>query len=327
MKTYLVILVLLAAIFGLATSLWILVKPGPGPLSPAPAASAPATSAVRPIVLDITPERDPVEQMCRYRDLAAYLGAKLNRRVTCSVVSTYQGVLADLAENQADGGFVGSMVGALAIDRMQAKVLVKPRNGDGVSTYRGVLFVRDDSPIKSVDDLAGHSLGMVRATTAGDLFPILLLHQAKLLDTTQTPRQVWCGTHDEVIESVVEGRIDAGAVKDLRLISLLRRNPGWKLRRIAVGAPVPNNALIVRAGMDPDLAARLGAALLAMADDPAGRAVLGAMNIDRFVPCSASEYAPVYDMVRQLGPDWSRVGVGGPPPLGLGATTAPFEKP
>jgi phosphonate transport system substrate-binding protein len=326
MKIHLVIIVMLAVILGLAVPLWLLVKRPEPPLAPAPVAGGATLPSDRVLRLDITPERDPMEQRHRYQALAQYLSGKLDRRVTFSVVNTYQAVLDDLAAKEADGGFVGSMVGALALDRLGAKVLVKPQTFDGVSTYRGVVFVPESSHIKTIDDLAGHTLGMVRATTAGDLFPILLLHEAHLLDRADAPRQVWCGTHDEVVENVLEGRIDAGAVKNLRLAAVLEAHPAWKLRMLGVSDPVPNNALIVCGDLPPDFCSRLQAVLLAMGDDPAGRTVLNAMHVERFVPCAAREYAPIYDMSRRLGPDWNRVGVEGPAPRGAPAA-APAENP
>ena len=49
-----------------------------------------------------------------------------------------------------------------------AKVLVKPTSDVGKpSTYRGVIFVRDDSPLRSLESLAGKTIVLVRATAAG----------------------------------------------------------------------------------------------------------------------------------------------------------------
>ena len=316
MKTYIGILVIFAALGGLGVWLWVKATPAQRPTAlgrdtaPAPA----ATQAERVLRLDITPERNPVQMKRRYDSLAQYLTDKMDRRVELSVVNTYQAVLADLADKEADGAFVGSMVGALALDRLGARVLVKPQTFDGVSTYRGVVFVPETSRIRSVDDLAGHTLAMVRATTAGDLFPILLLREAHLLDRADGPRLVYCGSHDDAIQAVIDGQIDAGAVKDLRLAALLEANPAWKVRQLALSAPVPNNALILRRDVATELGPTLSAILLGMGDDPQGRKVLSGMGLERFVPCSAAEYGAVGDMAQRVGAEWRRVGVDGPAP-------------
>jgi phosphonate transport system substrate-binding protein len=315
MNTRLGIFAVSVLLTGLGALIWVTMKPAPRTVTPAEASVLPAaTQPERVLRLDITPERNPVEQMRRYASLGQYLSGKLAWRVEFSVVNTYQAVLADLAEEKADGAFVGSMVGALAIDRLGVSVLVKPQTFGGVSTYRGVVFVPENSPIKSVDELAGHTLGMVRATTAGDLFPILLLREAHLLDRPDCPRLVYCGTHDDAVAAVLEGRVDAGAAKDLRLTAMLEANPAWKVRRLATSDPVPNNALILRGKAAAEVGAQLSAALLAMGDAAEGRGVLNKMGIERYVPCAAGEYGAVREMAGRLGPDWRRVGVEGPPP-------------
>lgn len=282
-----------------------------------PAGEQPETAPADGPVLRIglIPERDVFQLHKRYVPLAKYLESKIGRRVELLTVNTYEGILRDFEEKSIDGAFLGSLVAVLAMDRYDVHVLAKPELADGTSTYRGVIFTRADSPIKDLVHLAGRSIAMVRTTTAGNLCPCFLLIQHGLMDKPDPPAFVWVGTHDDVANAVMAKRVDAGAIKSTRLDALLRENPDWQIRRLVEGGDVPSNALLLREQLVRELGPAIREALLGMARDRAGLRALAAMGARRFLPCTQSEYAAIYDMVDALGPAWAQVGIDGPPPV------------
>ncbi len=275
-------------------------------------AQAISQSDAAPLRLGLIPERDIFEQRRRYEVLAEYLTGELDRRVTLVTSSTYHGALNDMAEDRTDAAFMGSMVAALTLEMVRARVLVKPQTTDGVSTYRGVIFVRDDSPIRNLEDLAGQSIAMVRTTTAGHLFPIFRLSEYGLLSGEDAVAMRWVGTHDQVIQEVDLGRIAVGAAKDLRIDAYEKQHPMTHFRRLALGDPVPNNALLVRNDMDESLIKELTRVLLEMDQHESGQKVLSVFGAARFLPCQSDEYQAVYDMTEQLGPGWGNIGLSAP---------------
>jgi phosphonate transport system substrate-binding protein len=275
----------------------------------------PPAAAEKPAFhIGLVPERDIFQLRKRYQVLTGYLGKRLGRPVDVVTVNTYQAVLQDFAEHKIDAAFLGSLVAVLTVDRLGARVLVKPVDEAGVSTYRGVIFVRPDSPIQRIEDLADRSVAMVKTTYAGDLFPIWEMHRTDINHGATPPRKVWVGTHDDVISETLSGRVEAGAAKNLRLEAFETTHPDAKLRRLATSLPVPNNAFVVRADLGEAFAAQLGDVMLAMDKDPEGAKALAGFGAVRFVPCGMEEYAPIYDMVEGLGDHWDRLGIDGPPP-------------
>jgi phosphonate transport system substrate-binding protein len=258
--------------------------------------------------LGLIPERDIFSQRRRYRALADYLSEALGLPVELVTSNTYHGVLNDMARGRIDGAFMGSMVATLTLDQLNARVLVKPQTEQGDTTYRGVIFVRDDSPIQSVDDLAGASIALVRTTTAGHLFPVYALTGRVMLSGEDAVQMRWVGTHDRAVQEVYDGRVQAGATKDLRLDAFEQAHDGYRFRRLIASEAVPNNALLVRNELDVRLAEQLRSTLLEMDHSEAGRAVLATFGAKRFVPCVGSEYRAVYDMAERLGPGWGLVG-------------------
>ncbi|MEI7836074.1 MAG: phosphate/phosphite/phosphonate ABC transporter substrate-binding protein [Planctomycetota bacterium] len=291
--------------------MWLGGPPRP-PTRPAPDGKAPREG--RPLRLALIPERDPFKLHEQYQGLTEYLADVLDRPVELATMSTYEGVLADFAEKSVDGAFLGSLVTVLAVDRQGARVLVKPEFPGDATTYTGVLIVRADSPVKSIADLAGRQIAMVKTTMAGHLYPYYLLAAMGLLDCPGAPRPLWAGTHDDVVKAVIEGTADAGAVKNLRLDEVLARHPDWKIRRLATSEPVPTNALVVRGDMPAEVAAKLAAAMTGMDKDPRGREVLKVLGMQRFLPCRIEEYGAIYDMVAVLAGGWPRTEIGGPAP-------------
>jgi hypothetical protein len=174
--------------------------------------------------------------------------------------------------------------------------------------------VPESSPVRRVEDLAGRSIAMVKTTLAGDLFPIYAMHEAGLLKSAAPPRVVWVGTHDEVILETLAGRVDAGAVKNLRLDAFEATHPDVKIRRLATSDEVPNDALVVRGDLGPTVGAELRDVLLAMEKDPEGAQALKGFGAVRFVPCRLEEFATIYRMIEALGDQWERLGIDGPPP-------------
>lgn len=279
------------------------------------------------IRIGLVPERDIFDQRRRYQILINYLSDQLQQPIKLVTVNTYQAILDDFAQRRVEAAFMGSFVAVLTVNRLGAQVLVKPQFADGGATYHGTIFVPGDSPIESLADLAGRSIAMVRTTTAGDLFPTVMLMQTGLLAADKLPRQVWVGTHDQVIREVLAGRVDAGAVKNQRLDAYELSHPAQRVRRLAESAEAPNNALVLRADVAEDLGPRLRAVLLTMDEHPAGRAALAAINAERMLPCDISEYGTVFDLIDALGPHWRRLAIAGAPPRRPEPIAAPREVP
>jgi len=289
--------------------IWLASSESSAPVEPVdPVEQAPGPAALR---IGLIPERNIFEQRRRYRALADYLVSRLNAPVELVTESSYLGMLADFEDDRVDVAFLGSLVATMAMRQHDARVVLKPELAGSVTTYHGVLFVRGDSSIQTIEDLAGQSIAMVKATTAADLFPTWTLSRHGMLDGAEPPVVRWVGTHDDAVREVMAGRVDAGAAKNLRLDDYLAEHPEASVRRLEQGPEVPNNALIVSARLDPALVDQLVEILSTMHESEEGRATLEAFGARRFVPCSAEEYRAIDEMTQDLGDLWSGPGVGG----------------
>ena len=277
-------------------------------------------SAAPPLRIGLIPERDIFAQRKRYSALCDYLQEKLNRPVKLVTANSYQAVLADFKDEQIDAAFLGSLVASLSFDRYQTQPIVKPEIADGVSTYTGVIFVRNNSPIRSIADLAGKSIAMVKTTTAGDLFPMFLLHDHGLYSHPNPPKIAWVGSHDDVVIQVMQGNVDAGAAKNLRIDAMEKAHKSIAIQRLASSKSVPNNALVLRKEVAQEIGQQLTNILLNMNQDENGREILTKFGAVRFLSCIQSEYAAIYDMTESLGSHWNETEIEGPAPRRPGSS-------
>ncbi len=282
-------------------------------------ASTQAIASGSPIRLGLVPEYEPLAMRRSYGELAAYLSRAMGRPVKIVMLNTYEAVLKDFEEREVDVAFLGSLVAVLAMERHGARVIARPELPGSISRYCGVLFVRPDSSLRNLGEIRNQTVGMLRATYAGALTPLAELSRFGI-GRSGGPQMVWMGTHDEIIEAVVSGAVEVGAVKDLRLDAWERAHPGVKFQRLLTSKAVPNSGVVVRREIYGEIGPGLFDALRGMHNHRDGRSALARINAVRFIPCRKEEYAAIYDMLDRVGDAWKEVGIDGPPPRRMPAS-------
>lgn len=310
-------LLLLSSVVLLALLLGLFAFLGREPRQEQRTDAVPATSpsAITPLRIGLIPERDIFALRKRNQVLAEYLSQELRRPVVLVTANSYATILQDFADKQVDAAFLGSMVTVLAYDRRSGVVLARTELSEGTSTYTGVICVPENSPIKSVDELLGRSIALVRTTTGGNLFPIYEMCRREMLHGENRPRLIWVGTHDDALDAMFQGQTDAAAVKNLRLAAWLRAHANQRVRILAESNPVPENSLVVRSDIAQGLGRQVADALMDMDKTPKGRAALEAYGARRFLPCSIEDYHVIYELVDQIGDEWPLLKIDGPPPV------------
>jgi len=273
------------------------------PAAPAPAAAGP------PITIALVPERNVFEQKKRYQPLQHYLTAALGRPVAFKLLDNYQLIFSEILERRVEGGFFGSMNGAIAQLKGGVEILARPVDLQGVSTYSGVLFTRAGSGVtRDPKTWRGRRIALVnKATTAGYLYPISLLRLSGYRGNLEAYfRQMpFTGSHDAAILTVYNGEADFGACKNTVYDEYTRLHPEIQraLTVLAESAAVPSNGLGVRPDLDPGLKSKLREALLAMHTREDGQRALRQFGAQRFIETDTRDYEPVFAMAREAGID------------------------
>jgi phosphonate transport system substrate-binding protein len=266
-------------------------------------APAPAVEPGRgkALLIGLIPEQSLFKQMDRYEPLARYLSRKTGIEIKLVILPRYGNIISNFRSAKMDGAFFGSFTYALAHEKLGVEVLARPEGLDGTSTYHGMIFVRKDSGIGSVEQMEAKRFVFVdKATTAGYLLPLAYFQQHRKNYRTFLREYYFSGTHEDAIYDVLNKKADIGAAKNTVFDRLARSDKriSEELLVLAQSPEVPENALAVRKGLDSALKSRIQNELMTMESDPEGAKVLKAFGARRFILTRTSDYQAVYDYAR-----------------------------
>lgn len=266
-----------------------------GMSSPTPSAGA--------LRIAIAGVMSPSRTLDAYDQLLAYLGHRLDLKVTVDQRSSYAEVNDLLRTGQADLAFVCSRAYLEGKSQFGMELLLAPEvNGDRV--YYSYLIVQADSPAVSLADLRGKVFAFSDPlSNSGKLVPEYQLFTMGDTPSSFFERYEYTGSHDNSVLAVAEGLVDGAAVDSLVYDYVLARNPelAERVKVIERWGPYGIPPLVVAPGLDPALKERVRDALLGMDADPEGRRALDALGIDRFIPIDDSAYDSIRQMVLALG--------------------------
>jgi phosphonate transport system substrate-binding protein len=260
----------------------------------------------RTMQIGLLPEQNLFRQIERYEPLADYLSKKTGVSVKLKILPRYGNIIDNFVSENLDGAFFGSFTYPLAHAKLGVKVIGRPVDLNGMSTYYGLIFVRRDSGITSVRQMKGKRFVFVdKATTAGYLLPLAYFKKHGLDFRTYLRETYFSGTHEDAIYDVVNRRADIGAAKNTVYERLAASNAGIRNDLVVLerSPEVPENGLALKKDVDDDVKKAFAEALLNMHNDPEGRAVLRAFGARRFIETTDADYDPVYKYAREAGLD------------------------
>lgn len=194
-----------------------------------------------------------------YRPVFDAIARSTGLRFDLKVAQSYGGVVEAMCNNAADIAFVGSVTYLQAQKRGCAELLAVAVKG-GRSVYYSGLFVRADSPIRSIGDLRGQrvAFGDVQSTSAF-VFPVAMFLDAGIDPAQDLAAVRMTGTHANSLAALLNDEVDAAALSFDSYDKALRANvPGARdLRIIARSEPIPYPPLIANMRLAPKLRGRL----------------------------------------------------------------------
>lgn len=226
----------------------------------------------------------------RLTPLTKYLSDKLGRPVHLMLSKD----MPDAIQNASQGKVELAYLTPVAYIRSHAAgnthiiVKMKTKNKD---TFKLMIVVRENSPIKSVKDLIGKSFAfgdeaalLQRAVVVGSGIPLDKLGSYDYLNH-----------YDNIVRAVLLGKYDAGILKDTMAYK-------WKDKgiRIIYSSPdLPPYNIAASSKVGPKMLAKIKDAFLSLDENkPEDRAVIKALdkNYDGFAAASDADY----NIVRQL---------------------------
>lgn len=219
-----------------------------------------ASAMATPLVFGVHPFKKPSALHKMFRPITQELSKQLNREVKIVVGKNYSDVIKMYVDGKIDFGYMGP---ATYVSATQESLLVEPLVRilvKGKNNFQGVIIVKKDSALQTVDDLKGKRFSFGdRESTLSHYAPhhMMMVKGIKLADLG---KYAFTGSHDNVCKSVLAGAFDAGGVKP----SVAKKYMDKGLRILAKSDPVPNHVFAVSSTLDSELKKAIQTALLNM---------------------------------------------------------------
>ncbi len=247
---------------------------------------ATGSQAMAAYTLSMLPRYSVEEIHRRIAPLADYLQTSTGLTITPVLVPTFARYQKQLASG-IDIGYENPYIYVLASgDHEVVAMAEKGRDND---RFRGIIIVRADSPITTLDGLRGKTIAIVGFTSAGGYLSQKLTLQEHGLAVRKECRveEAPDNKQENVILAVYTGDADAGFIRESALHKVDSYVPPAAIRVLAETAWLPNWALSVRRSMPAADREKITRALLELSPDSP---VLKALKIKKFRRAEDAEY-------------------------------------
>ena len=256
------------------------------------AASARAENA--PLLLAVHPYLPVAEIKARFTPLAHYLARETGRSVTVRVGRTYAEHIDAIGANAVDIAYMGPVPYVKLIATYGKKPLLARQEVAHQPYWRGVIFVRQDSPIHELAELKGKRFAFGDPdSTISRIISLRMLESAGVPQTALGHFEFLVGNKNVAL-AVLAGDYDSGAVNQEVFDEMSPKG----LRALAISPPLADYVFVASSKMQPALQTRLRQALLHLKDTAEGKAIMAAIHpgMTALTPAKDADY----DGVRTL---------------------------
>jgi len=232
----------------------------------------------------------PVVMYKRLSPLTRYLSKELGQPVTLKLSPSMKAAIKEIASNKVEIAYLTPVAYIKAHAKGNARILAKTVTNNKDS-FKLVIAVKEDSPIKSVEELFGKKFAF------GD--PAALLQRAVVVGAGLPLNKLgsfdFIGHYDNIARGVMRGFYDAGILKDTTAYKWEKKG----LRILYSSDPLPPYNLAASSKIDDETFNKLKQAFLKLdAKNDEHRKVIKSLDkkYDGFAATSDQEY----DVIRKL---------------------------
>lgn len=231
----------------------------------------------------------------RLTPLTQYLSETLNMPVSLKLAKNMSGAINDVAAGTVELAYLTPVAYIKSHQKGNTQIVAKTVT-KGRASFKLMIVVREDSPIKTLADLKGRSFAfgdkaalLQRAVVVGSGTKLESLGSYKFL-----------GHYDNIVRAVLHGEFDAGILKDTKAYQW----QGKGIRILYSSDELPPYNIAASSKVDAKLLAKIRAAFLEL--DPKNekhKKIIKALDkkYDGFAKTSDQEYDVVRKLVAPFG--------------------------
>jgi phosphonate transport system substrate-binding protein len=254
------------------------------------------TTTSQPVLrLAMIPSTDPGKIVRESQPLVSYLERETGSRVELVVPTNYAAVVEAIANDRVDIAYLGGFTFVQASQRAGVQPLVQ-RERD--QNFHSVFITQFGSGINTLADLKGHSFAFGDVnSTSGHLMPAYYMRAAGI-DPGALSKTLYTGGHDATALAVANKKVDAGAMDELVLDSMLKSGKVAS-SQVKVFYTTPaffDYVWAARKGLDQKLNKSFAVAFLKLdASNAENKVLLDLLNATKYVRAQEASY----DKLRQ----------------------------
>lgn len=168
--------------------------------------------------------------------------------------------------------------------------------------FRGIILVRKDNGIQSVNDLKGKIVSYPAPTAlAATMMPQWYLYSHGI-DINTDITNLYVGSQESSIMSVYLGKSAAASTWPPPWRAFIKERPevAEKIMVKWETAPLPNNGLVVRSDVPHSIVKQVRDIILSLHTHVEGRTILEAMELSRYEAADDATYEPVREFLKQF---------------------------
>ena len=210
----------------------------------------------------------------RYDPLMRYLSRETGREFKMVIPKDFEDFAEVVKSGAVDFSYQNPYLFSLISKDVRIRPLVTTVGDDSSlgadfqagATYRGVIIVRDDSPVKSVEELKMKKILITSYKSAGGYLS-QKIHLRRLgIKPERDMKLIDAKRQENVILGVYRGEADAGFVRESALIVWSHAVDMKRIRVLAHTTPIPNWPFALCRQVDPDLVREVTRLLTELSD-------------------------------------------------------------
>jgi ABC-type phosphate/phosphonate transport system, periplasmic component len=243
----------------------------------------------------------PQETVVHYRTIANYLGEQLGRPVILIQRKSYTEIALLLLNGGADIAFFSSGAYGNYIGFDEIEMLASQQRM-GVPYYQGYLLVAKDSGINELADLRGKTVAFIDPLSySGYTFLVQQLWKHNETPEKYFGRYIYTYSHEKSFRAVANRVVDAAPVTSIIYDRAKIKTPDLaeEVKVIAISPQAGIGPVVAGKSVGAEQRAVLRRTLLTMHENPAMRAALQGLMIDKWVMPQPELFEPIRRMVSE----------------------------
>lgn len=233
----------------------------------------------------IATTRDPLVVLPPLTSLCAALEARFGRPASGHLMISYDELVRGAEGDEFQLMWLPPLIALSLVGRGAAKPIAVPVR-EGLTSYATALFVRPDSAIEQLEELAGKTVAWVdEHSCAGYVLPRALLRKRGLDPDEDLGGQQLLGSYDKVVAAVMGGGADVGAAF-VHIVDGKIESAAWgehEVRVLAHHGPIPADLVACGRKVDVEVREELRALLLSEPDAELTKLSRELMSCEAFV--------------------------------------------